>query len=133
MVGSWVIAIILILLYLLWMVSSASQYACIPSPSKNGGSSIKSIPSWMPADDDLISANARITDREDFTFFFFYFDKYGNTDFPYSSMKISNDTFSFPFFCNLSKRNSTPILPPVICPSMVLEVAVSCGIMERII
>ena len=36
MVGSCVIAIILILLYRLWMVSSASQYAWMPSPSRNG-------------------------------------------------------------------------------------------------
>ena len=58
----------------------------IPSPSKNGGSSIKSIPSWIPAEDDLISANARITDNVDLTFSPPDFERYGSTDLPYSSM-----------------------------------------------
>ena len=50
------------------MVSSASQYAWMPSPSRNGGSSMNNIPSCTPAEDDLISASARITDNEDLTF-----------------------------------------------------------------
>ncbi len=88
----------------------------------------------MTGIEELVGIVARMNSEVDaVTFSPPDFDRYGSTDFPYSSMKISRETFSLPFFSIFSSRNSTPIFPPVICPKMALDVAVNCGIMERMI
>ena len=91
---------------------------------------MNNIPSCIPAVEDLISANASITESEALTFSPPDLDRYGSELFPYSFMNISRVTTSF-FeldFCVFSVLNSIPILPPVIWPSIELAVDVSLGI-----
>ena len=67
-VGSWLMARIRIPGFLAAMLERASAYASVPSASRNGGSSINSIPSWMPALRALMSARPRVTASAILTF-----------------------------------------------------------------
>ena len=132
--SSCVIAMIFVSGYLLRMASSASTYASVPSWSRNGASSMKSIPICMPAAPVFTSASARMTAREALTFSPPDFEAYGRRVFPYSLISTSRVAFSPSLpFVTLSRTNSTPIFPPVMLPRMLLAVSVIYGMTLRMI